>query len=430
MLWLIRESAFLSLRGFKTIGIESVKVVSPVSETHRDRRLRAISEASSHQQSAQVLNDQPPQRSVQQPKLKTVSSARLGLAGPSSRGLQPREKKIRRKHRQLRTDFTLGRSWFEYSSTCLPVSDVNSLRHDLGLLDENREPEDAVYVAIDTEGSKTVSEIGISTLDTRDIKGTAPDHRAANWIAKVKHQHFVFRKNQSASPIACTTALFCDSQLDIAPNIRAVVVSTLRFARQPSAEHAPRKVHLVGQSIAGDINVLRRSQNMRIDLSKGPSADFSFDKIYDTSQMSIAAKQDGAIFPCGRLGHLARRLEVDPAYWHGDTVRGIHNASNDAAYTMMVMLLFAVRWPRLPEELKTPPPPLQLPTGSHGQRRRSRLKSSHYGCSRRTPRFSGEELVNRRLRDQRLAQDALRVPRPGLLGKLESAVRGLIWGWK
>lgn len=94
----------------------------------------------------------------------------------------------------------------------------------------------------------------------------------------------------------------------------------------------------------------------------------SIDSVFDT--VRIADEHiPRSIIPIRKLGHLVRRMGLDPRYISGgleDTrnlfanridrqtflakveaaagAKGLHNASNDAAYTMMAMLLFVLRW--------------------------------------------------------------------------------------
>ncbi|KAK3617408.1 hypothetical protein LTR56_025317, partial [Elasticomyces elasticus] len=110
-------------------------------------------------------------------------------------------------------------------------------------------------------------------------------------------------------------------------------------------------------SIAGDITALKgRPLNITLRSSietetavddeqshtRQPSLP-RFGGIMDTLALTQHARKLGAELPSAQLGHVARALGVDPQYWDGSTVKGTHNASNDAAYTMMVLLLHAVR---------------------------------------------------------------------------------------
>lgn len=53
---------------------------------------------------------------------------------------------------------------------------------------------DVVFVCIDVEAnernSKQITEVGISTLDTRDLRSLAPGERGENWIDKIRARHF------------------------------------------------------------------------------------------------------------------------------------------------------------------------------------------------------------------------------------------------
>jgi len=239
------------------------------------------------------------------------------------------------------------------------TTDILGLRKTLGLDDPNAKPQDAVFVSIDTEfRGEEVLEIGISSLDTRDIMDTAPGRYAKNWISKFKHQHLVIARTANVSPSDTTFrlggSLFCKSQWVGSSDARTLVLAQLRLARQGASSSAARTVHLVGQSIGGDIGLLQRSTSLRLDLTHGADSLFAFDGVFDTSEIAHAATEHGINFHSRQLGHLARTLHVDPRYWTDSGVRGTHNASNDAAYTLMVLLLLAVRWEELPQIVKMP----------------------------------------------------------------------------
>lgn len=411
---LIHAAAFLSFRGFNTSGITNAEALPGPARTHRERRALAASAASSAP------------RPWQAPNLKTVPPARTQISSPKASKVSNVKKVdavqplslLSRLLRRKRLPITFGQD------SNINLADIDQLRQDLGLLTQGSQPDDAVFVAIDTEGSRDAAEIGISTLDTRDIMGITPDRRAANWISKVKHQHIVIDRKR-VSPWTkdrLGTALFCTSSLKSADDARTLVISLLKLARQPNWSDSPRKVHLVGQSIAGDVRVLKRGPNLRIDLSDGSNSDFNFDRVYDTNMLSLVARSRGALFRGMSLGVLAQRLGVDAQYWSGSTVRGVHNASNDAAYTMMVMLLFAVRWDELPTAL------MSLPSGFPAPVQARQVVPREKTQGRLS--FSVRERWNWQLRKERLAMEREQTPRSGLLGKVERAIFGLIWGWR
>lgn len=336
------EAAFLSFRGFNTTGITSAQVLQkPVSA----RNLKARPDFAASQ----------PSQKAQAPQLKTIAPAKDRLESKRiARAESRRESKkergtakvdvpVRRSRHKTKRLERARRKTFRAPKT----SSMAELRQGLGLSGEASTLEDAVYVSIDTEfQGNSVKELGVSTLDTRDIAGIKPDHCAANWISKVKHHHFVPIYSPTRNASRLRGAIFCTSQPASSASIRTIVLSLLRVARDQDGRC--RKVHVVGQSISSDLSILAKSHTVKIDFSAGDTADFSFDRTFDTSLFATEAKRNGVHLPNGQLGPLAQTLGVDSRFRTGHTVIGTHNASNDAAYAMMVMLLFAVRWNELP----------------------------------------------------------------------------------
>lgn len=403
---LIGQAAFLSLRGFNPSGVTTTRAHSVSVRTHRARRL--------------ANNAGSPVRHPQQPKLTTaprpVSNAQLSLP---SKVLNPKHPgPVQRSPRlQRRKEIKDLRQALPRPPVRLACSDVDQIRRDLGLAGWTCKLQDAVYVAIDTEGSHNVTEIGISTLDTRDIIDIKPDHRAANWIAKIKHQHIIIGESDSLRlSFRGKSTLFCTSEVITAVDARAVVLARLQLARQPSLGHSPRKVHLVGQSVQEDVNNLRRSPQVCLDLSHEPGANFKFDNVYDTVKLAGAAKANGVQFGGMSLGRLARSLGVDARYWAGQSVVGTHNASNDASYTMMVMLLLVVRWPKLAED-----PALTATASSETPHYRHRL-------ARGPGRKIAKPTITRRERPAQVKQHYKETyQQAGVLGKFGLMLSRFLW---
>ena len=315
-----------------------------------------------------------------------------------------------------------------------PQEAIDQLRLQMGLSNRGSRIEDGVYVAIDTEFTRNaVTEIGISSLDTRDIMDIVPDHRAANWISKVKHQHIVIKRHGMRREAPNHRCLFCKTQLRTPDDTRALVLQQLQQARQMSPSHDRRPVHLVGQSIAGDVGMLERCKMLRLDLSNGPNAEFSFDSVLDTAEIAQAACNNGVLLLSNRLGPLAQTLGVDSAYWLGRGVRGTHNAGNDAAYTMMVMLLFAVRWNDLPRELRKPTPALippsqqSLATEQAVKKQQKKLRKQTR-MQERHARLKFRKELDREDRVLKSARKTAACENAGLLGKIGRTIKSLIWG--
>ncbi|KAM0722469.1 hypothetical protein Q7P37_001910 [Cladosporium fusiforme] len=82
---------------------------------------------------------------------------------------------------------------------------------------------------------------------------------------------------------------------------------------------------------------------------------------FDTLMLTDAAIQQGANMKSARLGKLVNWLGIHPQYRHNDSIIGCHNAGNDAAYTMMALLMYAVRWEEIVPGKAEPELPVQRP---------------------------------------------------------------------
>ncbi|TKA74729.1 hypothetical protein B0A55_04039 [Friedmanniomyces simplex] len=259
----------------------------------------------------------------------------------------------------------------------------------LGPPDKPSPPSNAVLVSIDTEFERSglldyVIEVGITILRIPKIYGTAPGERICNWSAAMEHRHIVLDVTRKPR-YRMRGSLFGKSLLMDPDDAKAAISKILHAAAthqplptgQPSEEppetetpaepREPADLILVGQSIAGDIIALK-DRPLHIDLqpTAAPATPTPtpqqqdpdsapppppppqpplprFKAVYDTLALTQQARKRGASFPSAKLGYVARLIGIDPDYWDGSSVRGAHNASNDAAYAMMVLLLHAVR---------------------------------------------------------------------------------------
>lgn len=217
------------------------------------------------------------------------------------------------------------------------------MRLSLGLEAKSiRAPEDAIFIAIDTEGAKAdLTELGISTFDTRDIKNVSPGPSALEWARYIKTRQFRF-KTGNRQPL-----LFGASH--------RVPLSAMR----PYLKlHSDRPYVLVGHALNNDIEKL--THVLGHELRNEPN----IVAIVDTYTV---AKQCRTALP-GRLSNLWRYLvntspgDVEAA----DVIRlfspktytvdldnesnhAFHNAGNDSFYNMHVILMLALQ-PKLLQE--------------------------------------------------------------------------------
>jgi hypothetical protein len=205
-------------------------------------------------------------------------------------------------------------------------------------------PKDAIFIAIDTEGTKAdLTELGISTFDTRDIKNISPGPSALEWAKHVKPRQFRFKTGQRRP--------FLFGALE-----HRVPLSAMR----PYLKLQRDRVYiLVGHALNNDIEKLAHALGHELRNEPNVVA------IVDTYSL---ANQCRKTLP-GRLSKLWKFLvnsspgDVTPA----DVIRlfspkqqtvdfdyesnhAFHNAGNDAFYNMHILLMLALQ----PELLKEP----------------------------------------------------------------------------
>ena len=232
-----------------------------------------------------------------------------------------------------------SRSKRQLSNKCIAF-----VRSSLGLKSKpTRAPRDAIFIAIDTEGTKAdLTELGISTFDTRDIENVDPGPSALDWAKHVKPRQFRFKTGQRRP--------FLFGALE-----HRVPLSGIR----PYLKLRHDRLYiLVGHALNHDIEKL--THVLGHELRNEPNVV----AIVDTFDL---AKQCRAILP-GRLSKLWRFLvnsspgdatpgdvirlfspKQQTADLDRETSHAFHNAGNDAFYNMHILLMLALR-PELLEE--------------------------------------------------------------------------------
>lgn len=216
---------------------------------------------------------------------------------------------------------------------------VLSRQGDIRQLRSYLQHEDVVLIAIDTESERQgflnhVVEVGLSILRTRDVHNLEPGAHVRNWIAKVRHHHIVIditrhpRRRMQGSRFGRSLFLSPGEARD---ELLSIVKSSLNDIGSDS-------IAFVGHSLGNDIQAVLQSPGLAtdlLDISRPGQA------VFDTFTLATAAEREGAHLPRKSLSGLARSLKVDPRYCdETGSIRGWHNASNDAAYTMMLLLLY------------------------------------------------------------------------------------------
>ncbi|TKA69538.1 hypothetical protein B0A49_09762 [Cryomyces minteri] len=206
---------------------------------------------------------------------------------------------------------------------------------------------------------RPITEIGISTLDTRDLIGVAPGNNCEAWFALVRTRHlriaehahlrngdfvagcpdkFEFGESefvaQRDTPSKIAECFRPPYSRDIAPSTREVRSTKLEAGTPvksqdrmtaPSEQPERRRVILLGHDVGQDISYLRSMGYNPLNLD-------NLLELLDTASMFRAMTRE----PSPRsLTHILYTFEI--AGWN------LHNAGNDAAYTMHAFLGIALR---------------------------------------------------------------------------------------
>ncbi|KAF2232955.1 hypothetical protein EV356DRAFT_487814 [Viridothelium virens] len=225
-----------------------------------------------------------------------------------------------------------------------------------------------VFVCVDVElwekDHSSITEIGVSTLDTLDLIGVPPGRNGINWEPKIHKYHF--RIKEYAHLVNSQYVAGCPDKFEFgqsefisladAPAILTSIFapistlpSDLRAAHYTPPKHAfttasgarappppTRNVVLVGHNVQADICYLRNLVK-GFDLlfpgkeigvvQRSPVIDtLDADAMYRVLTRDLNAKQLGVIL-----------VDFEITGWN------LHNAGNDAAYTLHVMLAIALR---------------------------------------------------------------------------------------
>lgn len=192
-----------------------------------------------------------------------------------------------------------------------------------------------LFVCVDVESFEFnhnfVTEIGVSTLSTQDLLGTDPGPKGKDWAAKIHSRHFRIkeheRRRNKVHVESCPEHFHFGKSEWISGQDAAVTMKSC-FTTPPSsspnhqAVHQDRKVVFVAHNAAADMKYLE-------DLGYDPTEDIV--DILDTSDLANA---NGREVRQTSLSTLLLR--------HGIPAKHLHNAGNDAHYTLRLMIALAV----------------------------------------------------------------------------------------
>ena len=190
-------------------------------------------------------------------------------------------------------------------------------------------PSYPVLVSIDIEvwerNHNLLTEVGISTLYTNDLLGIEPGENGKDWLAKIKHRHLRIEENKHQK-----NGTFVDDMSERFEFGTSEWISNADAARRVedaltlNTDGGPRSVVLVGHNISSDLGFLRK---MKCDFTK---LDNVID-IVDTDLMYRSLKNETN---ARSLSFICNQLDIDA--WC------VHNAGNDAAYTLQCLVLMSL----------------------------------------------------------------------------------------
>lgn len=218
-------------------------------------------------------------------------------------------------------------------------AEVRRLQQMLGLAEGiSKDLEDAVFICIDCEAYERaqdlITEIGVSVLDPKALKDTDPGADGSAWFDKIKHVHL--RPHEYKHLVNRAFVIGCPDKFNFGETAFIKLADAGKILRRIfddperihqacdlGVEFRPRekaKVVLVGHALGGDTKYLRR-------------VGFSPKNVVahvDTQKLARASKKDSP-----GLKRLLIALDID--------AQNLHNAGNDAAYTMQALIGLAVR---------------------------------------------------------------------------------------
>ncbi|KAK3065201.1 hypothetical protein LTS18_006410 [Coniosporium uncinatum] len=223
---------------------------------------------------------------------------------------------------------------------------------------------DVVIIAVDVEAwernHNIVTEIGISTLDTRDLHGVAPGVDGGNWRSRIRSRHFRIKEHthhenhEFVSGCAGRFEFGTSEMISLADAPRMIAGCFKKPFSRPAAPVASD----AGLPLFDKMSLLDSQDGVGAEVTTAlPKRNIIF--LGHDSQQDLNYLQQLGYNPLN-LGNLLEildtaslyrsfRKEVQPkslgAILHDMDMVGwfLHNAGNDAAYTMQVLIAVAVR---------------------------------------------------------------------------------------
>lgn len=192
-----------------------------------------------------------------------------------------------------------------------------------------------IFISIDIESNERchlqVTEIGISVLDTRDLNGIPPGKNASNWTSRIRSRHL--RVREYAHVVNHDFVAGCPDRFEFGESewaSREEMPSLIQdyIMQLASRGDEERNLVFVGHSLSADIKYL---QEMKVLVFKELNDMPVFMDTIDTAEIYRVSRQETN--PRSLGGVLA---ELGVTAWY------LHNAGNDARYTLEAMAMLAM----------------------------------------------------------------------------------------
>lgn len=208
---------------------------------------------------------------------------------------------------------------------------------------------DVIFVCLDCEAaefdSQKVTEVGVATLDTRDLRDVPPGHNGATWSAKIESFHAVIAEHAHFKNRFCPSCpdKFMFGETSTIKLRQAAAWTRSFFLYSKNNAILSRDIVLVGHALQ---NEKRFCQTFGLELEK-------IEPLVDQFDTSTMLRHDGKAL----LG-LSRLLKG-----LGIATNHLHNAGNDATYTLQALVALATYGPeehkQLLQRLAPPKPVMQ-----------------------------------------------------------------------
>ncbi|KAH0354110.1 hypothetical protein KCU81_g1340, partial [Aureobasidium melanogenum] len=275
----------------------------------------------------------------------------LEATGSSPQPIQSDFETIATTQKALPTVFIAERAEIEIDTmNAQKEAELLAMQHVLGLKDASDEAvkikpkqlerlqrlkaADPVFVCVDLEAYEfaqdKITEVGVSVLDSRHVLGTDPGPDGKGWLPKIntrhilikEHKHLVNKRFVHGCPDKFN---FGDSEVVPLKHIHKTLTQSFDNPSPNSiraSDRGSRSLIFVGHGLSNDTSYLNK-------LKFDPNAKGNIIQMVDTQKFVGTKKQQVG------LSKLLAGLGVEP--------ENLHNAGNDAAYTMQALLLMTVQ---------------------------------------------------------------------------------------